>query len=696
MATITSNASGSWSVGATWVGGVKPADNDAVVIAAGHSVLMDDDTSAFTGLQTVTIQGHATTPAMLYFKDGTSGYLKIRTGYNLIGTSGTLPGRLLANSDGVWGNTGSLAFANKAVIYLGATSRIVGTYLSIELCCYQPTTKYLRMYGARHTVTASAANDTLTKTAHGLANATAVMVMSSGTLPAPLEADTTYYVVSTATDTFKLAHYSSGTAIDLTSAGTGTVEVYTGVATSTNPVNVFEDVTAETGWTTTAGHNAAATVNLATSAYDQQRLTLSTIAASAITLSAAVDSAQGPGSRIYLVSRNVSIQSAAVTNFAIVDYSLAQTNTGVFQCEIRNVSGSGTTFYAYGISNGAGHTVSGVLCGLTYGLTAGSGFAVTGVVVACANGVYNGDSYSVSGEIAGCSSGFSVVSNGNFSGTVLGCSSGINVLVGGVASGVIRNNQYGANNCSGTLISGDILRSDYAFFSGADNELSGSVEGFNFLYNQSTVNLLVTGRVGSGNVMVLAVGLSSGAPRIVFRGAELPASIGTTGRAAANIGSQSRQGAFSEDHGRVLGASYAYLPSGDVIKNTSTVRSGGASSSLEVVPLSNCSVTAPILVCEWTEVAVPASSQTRTVYVRGEGWATWPTASELYIEAEYVSNATTFARTTVASTQVLTDNTTWTALSVSFTPAAAAHVRYRVWLKKYAAACKVYIDNQLN
>jgi len=101
MATKTSAQSGNWSAGATWVGGVKPADDDAVVIAAGHNILMDDDLSAYTGLQTVTIQG-GVTPGILYFKNGTSGYLKIRTGYNLVGTLDTNRGRLLANSDGVW------------------------------------------------------------------------------------------------------------------------------------------------------------------------------------------------------------------------------------------------------------------------------------------------------------------------------------------------------------------------------------------------------------------------------------------------------------------------------------------------------------------------------------------------------------------------------------------------------------------
>ena len=40
---VTSNASGDWNTGATWVGGSKPADGEAVIIALGHEVVMNAD-----------------------------------------------------------------------------------------------------------------------------------------------------------------------------------------------------------------------------------------------------------------------------------------------------------------------------------------------------------------------------------------------------------------------------------------------------------------------------------------------------------------------------------------------------------------------------------------------------------------------------------------------------------------------------
>jgi hypothetical protein len=58
MATRTSTQSGNFGTGSTWVGGIAPADGDAIVIAAGHTVHLDADYTGWTtGLAASTITG---------------------------------------------------------------------------------------------------------------------------------------------------------------------------------------------------------------------------------------------------------------------------------------------------------------------------------------------------------------------------------------------------------------------------------------------------------------------------------------------------------------------------------------------------------------------------------------------------------------------------------------------------------------
>lgn len=71
--------------------------------------------------------------------------------------------------------------------------------------------------------TATAATDLINITAHGIPAGTTVQVSSSGTLPAGLTAGTTYYVRDVVANGFKLYTVATGgTAVDITSTGTGT------------------------------------------------------------------------------------------------------------------------------------------------------------------------------------------------------------------------------------------------------------------------------------------------------------------------------------------------------------------------------------------------------------------------------------------------------------------------------------------
>jgi fructose-specific component phosphotransferase system IIB-like protein len=63
MATITSNSSGNWATGSTWVGGSVPAADDLVVIAHGHKVTLN------TNIQS-TRTGNVTIDGNLHFANG--------------------------------------------------------------------------------------------------------------------------------------------------------------------------------------------------------------------------------------------------------------------------------------------------------------------------------------------------------------------------------------------------------------------------------------------------------------------------------------------------------------------------------------------------------------------------------------------------------------------------------------------------
>lgn len=81
-------------------------------------------------------------------------------------------------------------------------------------------------YGTASTFTATAGTDTINATSHGLSDGNIVFFTSTTTLPAGLSANTVYYVINSATNTFKVSTSSGGSAVDITDAGTGTHSFY--------------------------------------------------------------------------------------------------------------------------------------------------------------------------------------------------------------------------------------------------------------------------------------------------------------------------------------------------------------------------------------------------------------------------------------------------------------------------------------
>jgi len=77
------------------------------------------------------------------------------------------------------------------------------------------------------TITADATTNTLIATAHPFQNNDVVTLSTTTTLPAPLSINTDYYVVNRAANTFQVSLSLGGSAIDLTTTGTGTHQAKT-------------------------------------------------------------------------------------------------------------------------------------------------------------------------------------------------------------------------------------------------------------------------------------------------------------------------------------------------------------------------------------------------------------------------------------------------------------------------------------
>ena len=115
------------------------------------------------------------------------------------------------------------------------------------------------------TFAVDATTDIFTRTAHGFGLGTPVRFTTTTTLPAPLVINTTYYARDITTDTFKVSLTPSGTAIDITTTGTGTHTLQgqawtvssTGVITSNNGATLFTASGVATGTAAAATYSKA-------------------------------------------------------------------------------------------------------------------------------------------------------------------------------------------------------------------------------------------------------------------------------------------------------------------------------------------------------------------------------------------------------------------------------------------------------
>ena len=108
-----------------------------------------------------------------------------------------------------------------------ATARSNTTYVDLFDVLVPSISQFLGAATTFATTDVDTSTDRITEPAHGLANGTVLYFTTTTTLPAPLTANTKYFVVGTATNDFQVSLTSGGAAENLTSQGAGTHSFYT-------------------------------------------------------------------------------------------------------------------------------------------------------------------------------------------------------------------------------------------------------------------------------------------------------------------------------------------------------------------------------------------------------------------------------------------------------------------------------------
>ena len=552
MATYYSQGSDLWSTLTNWDtnaggGGTDPAsvaamDDDTFIIQAGHVITMDADMSGFAnGIAGLTITGIAAgTPGTLRFYNGTNGFLKIKLGTTILGTDVAVYGRILANSDGDWATATPLTAANKAIISLRTTAKIVSKWLDIKLYCTQPTTyNSVRTYGQIfHECTVSAAGNTLTFTgiAAALPNTRLVRVTAgSGALPAELSAGTDYWVVGASGNTIQLSLTSGGAAIDL-SAG-GPINVHCGWYANWG-------ITGNTLTKTTHGLANGTAVCVRSSGTLPTPLAANTIYYVVSTAANAISLALTSGGTALTLGGSPSGTLDVYSGSTGAAPGLGGTNpyTSTMVNVLDDVSGDSTVWVA-GAGTFATTTVQNAIVladagpanydqqrlafsavtATTMTLSAAvdsiqypnariwlcsRNVAIQSSCVTSVNiidstsgttnigifeceirstagtgttfygyGIYLGSGHTISGTVSGCSIGIYSGSGHTISGTVSGCNYGFNYGSGHTISGTVSGCNYGFNSGSGHTLSGTVSGCNYAIYLGSGHTISGTVSG---------------------------------------------------------------------------------------------------------------------------------------------------------------------------------------------------------------------------
>lgn len=158
---------------------------------------------------------------------------------------------------------------------------------------------------------------------------------------------------------------------------------------------------------------------------------------------------------------------------------------------------------------------------------------------------------------------------------------------------------------------------------------------------------------------------------------------------------------FHEDYDQVYAAGKALPLSGSITKQTSPI-TGNATQSYKMEPASGCGLYVPLTLhgdsfidSAFTIEGTASEEITITIKMQAEvAWGTYPTNTELYIEASYYDSGANAGRSTVKSTQVISQAATWTDFTVTMTPLRDGPIYVNVYLKVYEASKSVTINGE--
>jgi len=235
-----------------------------------------------------------------------------------------------------------------------------------------------------------------------------------------------------------------------------------------------------------------------------------------------------------------------------------------------------------------------------------------------------------------------------------------NVIEGGTADGKATGNSYGVRCSNGILILKDVVHGGTQNFSNAHWAIQ------------------YPGIIGLQNVTY------------------------TTAPTSANIVTYGG-GFYEEDQDGTYRAGRFVNYAGVITRQTSPI-TGNATESYKMEPDADCGLYHPqslgglfrnIQDTPFTVDGTASQQITCTIKIRSiSAWGTYPTNTELYIEASYYDSGADAGRSTVASTQVLSDASSWVSFTITCTPLRDGPIYINVYLRKYEASKGVYVNGE--